>query len=153
MENLKIPLVRLPNSTGLDLPQKATLESVGMDLLAAIDSSMVIDSGTHQIIPTGISIELPQGYEAQVRPRSGLAAKHGITILNSPGTIDPDYRGEIGAIIINLGNAPFEIIRGMRIAQLVVNKFVNFYWDELEKLGTTKRGESGFGSTGTGKNE
>ena len=153
MENLKIPLVRLPNSTGLDLPQKATLESAGMDLLAAIDSSMVIDSGTHQIIPTGISIELPQGYEAQVRPRSGLAAKHGITILNSPGTIDPDYRGEIGAIIINLGNAPFEIIRGMRIAQLVVNKFVNFYWDELEELGTTKRGESGFGSTGTGKNE
>ena len=153
MEELNIPLVRLPNSAGLDLPQRATLESAGMDLLAAIDSSIVIDSGIHQVIPTGISIELPEGYEAQVRPRSGLAAKHGITILNSPGTIDPDYRGEIGAIIINLGNSPFEITRGMRIAQLVVSKFVNFYWDEMENLGTTKRGGGGFGSTGTGKNE
>lgn len=153
MEELNIPLVRLPNSAGLDLPQRATLESAGMDLLAAIDSSIVIDPGIHQVIPTGISIELPEGYEAQVRPRSGLAAKHGITILNSPGTIDPDYRGEIGAIIINLGNSPFEIIRGMRIAQLVVSKFVNFYWDEVENLETTKRGEGGFGSTGTGKGE
>ena len=153
MEELNIPLVRLPNSAGLDLPQRATLESAGMDLLAAIDSSIVIDPGIHQVIPTGISIELPEGYEAQVRPRSGLAAKHGITILNSPGTIDPDYRGEIGAIIINLGNSPFEIMRGMRIAQLVVSKFVNFYWDEKENLGTTKRGGGGFGSTGTGKNE
>ena len=153
MEELNIPLVRLPNSAGLDLPQRATLESAGMDLLAAIDSSIVIDPGIHQVIPTGISIELPEGYEAQVRPRSGLAAKHGITILNSPGTIDPDYRGEIGAIIINLGNSPFEIMRGMRIAQLVVSKFVNFYWDEMENLGTTKRGGGGFGSTGTGKNE
>ncbi|PPR64118.1 MAG: Deoxyuridine 5'-triphosphate nucleotidohydrolase [Alphaproteobacteria bacterium MarineAlpha3_Bin7] len=153
MEELNIPLVRLPNSAGLDLPQRATLESAGMDLLAAIDSSIVIDPGTHRVIPTGISIELPEGYEAQVRPRSGLAAKHGITILNSPGTIDPDYRGEIGAIIINLGNSPFEIMRGMRIAQLVVSKFVNFYWDEMENLGTTNRGEGGFGSTGTGKDE
>ena len=153
MEELNIPLVRLPNSAGLDLPQRATLESAGMDLLAAIDSSIVIDPGIHQVIPTGISIELPEGYEAQVRPRSGLAAKHGITILNSPGTIDPDYRGEIGAIIINLGNSPFEITRGMRIAQLVVSKFVNFYWDEVENLETTKRGEGGFGSTGTGKGE
>jgi len=153
MEELNIPLVRLPNSAGLDLPQRATLESAGMDLLAAIDSSIVIDPGIHQVIPTGISIELPEGYEAQVRPRSGLAAKHGITILNSPGTIDPDYRGEIGAIIINLGNSPFEITRGMRIAQLVVSKFVNFYWDEMENLGTTERGGGGFGSTGTGKNE
>ena len=153
MEELNIPLVRLPNSAGLDLPQRATLESAGMDLLAAIDSSIVIDPGTHCLIPTGISIELPKGYEAQVRPRSGLAAKHGITILNSPGTIDPDYRGEIGAIIINLGNSPFEITRGMRIAQLVVSKFVNFCWDEMENLGTTKRGGAGFGSTGTGKNE
>tara|TARA_A100001037_G_scaffold178795_1_gene160420 strand:- start:122 stop:583 length:462 start_codon:yes stop_codon:yes gene_type:complete len=153
MEELNIPLVRLPNSAGLDLPQRATLQSAGMDLLAAIDSSIVIDPGIHQVIPTGISIELPEGYEAQVRPRSGLAAKHGITILNSPGTIDPDYRGEIGAIIINLGNSPFEIMRGMRIAQLVVSKFVNFYWDEVENLGTTKRGGGGFGSTGTGKGE
>ena len=153
MENLKIPLVRLPNSAGLDLPQRATLDSAGMDLLAAIDSSIEIGPGSHQVIPTGISIELPRGYEAQVRPRSGLAAKHGITILNSPGTIDPDYRGEIGAIIINLGNSSFEIIRGMRIAQLVVNKFVNFCWDEVKKLETTKRGEGGFGSTGTGKGE
>ena len=153
MEELNIPLVRLSNSAGLDLPQRATLESAGMDLLAAIDSSIVIDPGTHRVIPTGISIELPEGYEAQVRPRSGLAAKHGITILNSPGTIDPDYRGEIGAIIINLGNSPFEIMRGMRIAQLVVSKFVNFYWDEMENLGTTNRGEGGFGSTGTGKDE
>ena len=153
MEELNIPLVRLPNSAGLDLPQRATLESAGMDLLAAIDSSIVIDPGIHQVIPTGISIELPEGYEAQVRPRSGLAAKHGITILNSPGTIDPDYRGEIGAIIINLGNSSFEITRGMRIAQLVVSKFINFYWDEMENLGTTKRGGGGFGSTGTGKNE
>ena len=153
MEELNIPLVRLPNSAGLDLPQRATLESAGMDLLAAIDSSIVIDPGIHQVIPTGISIELPEGYEAQVRPRSGLAAKHGITILNSPGTIDPDYRGEIGAIIINLGNSPFEITRGMRIAQLVVSKFVNFYWDEMENLGTTKRGWGGFGSTGTGKDK
>ena len=153
MQELNIPLVRLPNSAGLDLPQRATLESAGMDLLAAIDSSIVIDPGIYQVIPTGISIELPEGYEAQVRPRSGLAAKHGITILNSPGTIDPDYRGEIGAIIINLGNSPFEITRGMRIAQLVVSKFVNFYWDEMENLGTTKRGGGGFGSTGTGKDE
>ena len=153
MEKLQIPLARLPNSDGLDLPQRATLESAGVDLLAAVDSSITIAPGTHRVIPTGISIELPQGYEAQVRPRSGLAAKHGITILNSPGTIDPDYRGEIGVIIVNLGNAPFEIIRGMRIAQLVVNKFVDFSWDEMKTLGTTKRGEGGFGSTGTGKDE
>ena len=151
MKKLNIPLVRLPNSAGLDLPKRATHESAGVDLLAAIDSPIVIEPGTHQVVPTGISIELPQGCEAQVRPRSGLAAKHGITILNSPGTIDPDYRGEIGAIIINLGNSPFEIIRGMRIAQLVINKFVDFDWDEIEKLGTTKRGGGGFGSTGTGK--
>ena len=126
MEKLKIPLVRLPNSAGLDLPQRATLDSAGMDLLAAIDSPIEIDPGSHCIIPTGISIELPKGFEAQVRPRSGLAAKHGITILNSPGTIDPDYRGEIGAIIINLGNSSFEIIRGMRIAQLVVTNLLIF---------------------------
>ena len=153
MQELKIPLVRLANSAGLDLPQRATLESAGMDLLAAIENPILIEPGTHQIIPTGISIELPQGYEAQIRPRSGLAAKHGVTILNSPGTIDPDYRGEIGAIIINLGSTAFEISRGMRVAQLVVNKFVNFYWDERKKLGTTKRGEGGFGSTGTGKDK
>ena len=126
MEKLKIPLVRLPNSAGLDLPQRATLDSAGMDLLAAIDIPIEIDPGSHCIIPTGISIELPKGFEAQVRPRSGLAAKHGITILNSPGTIDPDYRGEIGAIIINLGNSSFEIIRGMRIAQLVVTNLLIF---------------------------
>ena len=124
-----------------------------MDIRANINKPFIIKPLERTIIKTGLFIELPVGYEAQVRPRSGLAAKHGITILNSPGTIDPDYRGEIGAIIINLGNSPFEITRGMRIAQLVVSKFVKFYWDEMENLGTTKRGGGGFGSTGTGKNE
>ena len=120
MTKIILDVRRLPNGAGLPLPEPATELSAGVDLVAAVDDSITLEPGERQIIPTGLAIALPSGYEAQIRPRSGLAAKNGITLVNSPGTIDADYRGEIGAILVNLGQETFTVERGMRIAQMVV---------------------------------
>ncbi len=143
-----IKLCRLDSSAGLDLPFYATPGSSGMDLLAAIDVSITIKPGMRAIVPTGISIALPHMYEAQIRPRSGLAAKNGVTVLNTPGTIDNDYRGEIKVIIINHGDVDFVVERGMRIAQMVITKYEQLEIIEVDSLDSTNRGDSGFGSTG-----
>lgn len=132
----------------LPLPAYATEQSAGMDVIAAIDEPIVLNTGDYAMVPTGISIALPAGYECQVRPRSGLSAKNGVTVLNSPGTVDADYRGEIKAILINHGKAPFTIERGMRIAQLVIAKYEHISWDVCDELDETTRGAGGFGSTG-----
>ena len=149
MSSLGVPIRRLPHGAGLPLPAYATAMSAGVDLLAAVSEPVVLEPGGRAAIPSGIAIALPPGYEAQVRPRSGLAMKHGITVLNSPGTIDADYRGEIGVILVNLGDAPFGIERGMRIAQMVVAPVNTVAWSEVESLPGSGRGDGGFGSTGT----
>lgn len=143
-----VSLRRLPHGADLPLPGYATAASAGMDLLAAIDAAVELAPGERLMVPTGISIALPPTHEAQVRPRSGLALKHGVTVLNSPGTIDADYRGEVGVILINLGQAPFAIARGDRIAQLVVAPVTRVAWDEAGRLPESERGAGGFGSTG-----
>lgn len=148
MSEFTIALKRLRNSDGLDLPAYATASSAGMDLLAATDSPQTIEPGERELIPTGIAIALPEGYEAQVRPRSGLALKHGVTVLNAPGTVDADYRGEIGVILINHGKEPFLVERGMRIAQMVFAKVSIGAWEEVPALPESERAEGGFGSTG-----
>ena len=148
INRLTVDLHRLANSAGLPLPSYATRDSVGTDLMAAIDKPILLEPGDRVLVPTGIALGIPKGFEAQVRPRSGLAFKHGITGLNSPGTIDSDYRGEISVILINHGTEPFRIERGMRIAQLVVAPVVHAVWNELEVLEQTERGTKGFGSTG-----
>jgi len=130
----------------LPLPFYATEHSAGLDLFSAVDE--VIRPMERKLIPTGIAIELPEGFEAQIRPRSGLALRHGITLLNSPATIDADYRGEIKVLLINLGEEEFIIKRGDRIAQMVISQVVRVEWEEVEELSTTSRGEGGFGSTG-----
>lgn len=140
--------VKIVNKSAFPVPTYATGLSAGMDLKANITESVTIDSLERAMIPTGLFIELPQGYEAQVRPRSGLAAKYGITVANAPGTIDADYRGEIKVILINLSKDKFVINPGERIAQMVVAKHENVEWEEVEVLGETQRGEGGFGSTG-----
>ncbi len=150
MTALSVPVQRLPHGAALPLPAYATADAAGLDLLAALDQSIMLDSMARALVPTGIAIALPQGYEAQVRPRSGLAAKHGITVLNSPGTIDADYRGEIKVILINLNSEAFEIEPGMRIAQMVIAPVTQIAWDERADLESTTRGTGGFGSTGTG---
>ena len=148
MTPLQVPLQRLPHGRDLPLPRYASEDAAGLDLLAAVIEPIELEPGARMLIPTGISIALPRGYEAQVRPRSGLALKHGIGLLNSPGTIDADYRGEIGVILINLGDAPFAIARGDRIAQLVVAPVTRLAWVEGENLPGSARGKGGFGSTG-----
>ena len=148
MTPLQVPLRRLPHGRDLPLPGYASEDAAGLDLLAAIEAPIELAPGQRKLIPTGISIALPYGYEAQVRPRSGLALKHGIGLLNSPGTIDADYRGEIGVILINHGDAAFAIARGDRIAQLVVAPVTRLAWAESEKLPESARGPGGFGSTG-----
>ena len=145
---LAVPVVRLAHAEGLDLPRHATAESAGMDLLAAVPADLTLKPGARELIPTGIAIALPRGFEAQVRPRSGLALRHGVTVLNSPGTVDADYRGEIGVILVNLGRDPFTVARGERIAQLVVAPVTRVTWDERESLEDSGRGAGGFGSTG-----
>ncbi|MDA8948286.1 dUTP diphosphatase [Flavobacteriaceae bacterium] len=140
--------VSVQNESNFDLPTYATKASAGADLKAALDTPVVLEPLARKIIPTGLKIALPEGYEAQVRPRSGLAAKHGITVLNSPGTIDADYRGEVGVILVNLSNTSFTIQPGERIAQLVVAKFEQIDWLPTTELSSTERGEGGFGSTG-----
>jgi dUTP pyrophosphatase len=144
-----VSIQRLPHGADLPLPAHATADSAGLDLLAAVASDRILQPGRRELVPTGISIALPRGFEAQVRPRSGLAAKAGITVLNSPGTIDADYRGEIGVILINHGSEPFVIRRGERIAQLVVAPVSRVAWLETAALAESSRGAGGFGSTGT----
>ena len=140
--------VRIVNHSPFDTPAYATEQSAGVDLKANITEPIVLGSLERTLVPTGLFIALPKGYEAQVRPRSGLAAKHGITVLNTPGTIDADYRGEIKVILVNLSKEPFEIVPGERIAQMVVAKHELVEWEEVESLDTTARGAGGFGSTG-----
>jgi len=140
--------VQIVNKSKHELPKYATKLSAGMDLRANIDEPVVLQPGERRLIPTGIHIGLPQGYEAQVRPRSGLALKHGITCLNSPGTIDADYTGEVGVILINHGHEPFTINDGDRIAQMVIAKFKKAAWVEVDVLQDTERGDGGFGHTG-----
>ena len=130
------------------LPQFETTQSAGMDLRANIDAPVVLQPGDRALIPTGIKMALPDGYEAQIRPRSGLAYKHGITVLNSPGTIDADYRGDVGVLLINHGRESFTVEDGMRVAQMVVAQYSQFEWDSVEDLDETARGTGGFGSTG-----
>ncbi|MEZ5813774.1 MAG: dUTP diphosphatase [Alphaproteobacteria bacterium] len=149
MSEVKVKLLPLEHAVGLQLPTYATEKSAGMDLTAALEEAIEIAPGDRALIPTGLSIALPEGYEAQIRPRSGLAIKHGVTVLNTPGTIDADYRGEIKVILINHGREPFIIERGMRIAQMVVEKFETVEWDIVKTLDNTDRGDGGFGSTGT----
>jgi len=144
-----INITRLPHAADLPLPSYATSQSAGMDLCAAIDTPITMAPGATALVPTGLAIALTPGFEAQVRPRSGLAAKNGVTVLNSPGTIDADYRGEIKAILINHGQEPFTIERGMRIAQMVIARHATIQWNEVETLDETDRGAGGFGSTGT----
>ncbi len=149
-ETLVVPIQRLPHAEGLELPAYATPCSAGMDLRAAVpeDEPLVLEPGRWALVPTGLVLALPPGFEGQVRPRSGLAARHGVTVLNSPGTIDADYRGEVKVLLINLGSEPFVIRRGERIAQLVVARHARVTWDERASLGETERGAGGFGSTG-----
>ena len=145
----KVAVKRLSHGADLPLPVYATANSAGLDLLAAIDAPQILAPGERALVPTGLAVSLPRGFEAQVRPRSGLALKNGITVLNSPGTIDADYRGEVGVVLINLGDKPFEISRGMRIAQMIVAPVTQLLWQEQEVLSETARGARGFGSTGT----
>ena len=130
------------------LPQFETLQSAGMDLRANIDAPITLTPGDRALIPTGIAMALPSGFEAQIRPRSGLAYKHGVTVLNSPGTIDADYRGDVGVLLINQGKEDFVIEDGMRVAQMVVAAYTQFTWNAVDNLDTTERGAGGFGSTG-----
>ncbi len=144
-----IHVVRLPHAEGLPLPSYATAGAAGMDLLAAVQRPVTLAPGARALIPTGLRIAIPAGYEVQVRPRSGLALKNGITLPNSPGTIDEDYRGELGVILLNAGQEPFTVERGMRIAQAVLAPVVRAVWAEVAELPETDRGAGGFGSTGT----
>jgi dUTP diphosphatase len=147
---VRIDVRQLPHGEGLSLPAYQTAHAAGLDLLAAVpeDSPVVLAPGKHAMIPTGLTIALPEGYEAQVRPRSGLAAKHGVTVLNAPGTVDADYRGEISVLLINHGAAPFTIRRGERIAQMVIAAVTQAELNLVDSLAETQRGSGGFGSTG-----
>jgi dUTP pyrophosphatase len=145
---LSVSITQSPHAKGLNLPKYGTEHSAGMDLEAAIDSPITLKPGERAMVPTGLAIALPAGYEAQVRPRSGLAAKNGVTVLNTPGTIDADYRGEIKVILTNLGTEPFTVERGMRIAQMVIAAYNRVEWTAVETLDETARGTGGFGSTG-----
>ena len=150
MTVVEVAVTRLPHGEDLELPRYETPDSAGMDLLAAVERDQVIEPGQRLLVPTGLAIALPRGYEGQVRPRSGLALKHGVTVLNAPGTIDADYRGEVGVILINHGAAPFTVSRGSRIAQLVVAPVEQANWRPAEALDVSERGSGGFGSTGLG---
>ncbi|MGE4351930.1 MAG: dUTP diphosphatase [Bdellovibrionales bacterium] len=146
-----VAITKLAHADGLDLPAYATEHAAGMDLCAAVTEDVVLDVGQRKLIPTGLAIALPEGFEAQIRPRSGLALKNGLSVLNSPGTIDADYRGEVQIILANLGNEPFTVTRGMRIAQMVVAPYTRVTWGQVEQLDSTARGAGGFGSTGVKK--
>jgi len=148
---VRVPIRRLSHAIADALPAYATAHSAGLDLQAAVAAPVVLAPGARALIPTGYAIALPDGFEAQVRPRSGLALDHGLSVLNGPGTIDADYRGEIGVILINLGPAAFSVTRGMRIAQLVVAPVARVGWELAETLADSGRGAGGFGSTGAGR--
>lgn len=154
-DDLRIKVVQLPHAQGLPLPAYESDEAAGMDLAAALDEGKALRlvPGARALVPTGLLLELPKGSEAQVRPRSGLALRHGITVLNSPGTIDSDYRGEVKVLLINLGDAAFEIERGERIAQLIIAKVARATLIGGTRIGATKRGSGGFGSTGVAANK
>ena len=144
-----IDVVKRAHAADLALPAYATAQSAGMDLQAAVAADIILPPGGRALVPTGLAIALPEGYEAQIRPRSGLAAKNGVTVLNAPGTIDADYRGEIGVVLINHGSEAFAVTRGMRIAQMVIARHAQARWQEVADLSQTARGAGGFGSTGT----
>lgn len=148
----QLRIKRLPHAEGLPLPAYQTADAAGMDLLAAVpaDAPLVLPPGGHALVPTGLAIALPPGTEAQVRPRSGLAAKNAVTVLNAPGTVDADYRGEVQVILINHGAAPFAVERGMRIAQMIIAPVLQVAPAEVAELDATERGAGGFGSTGRG---
>ena len=146
---LHIKVLRLPHARGLPLPAYQSDGAAGADLVAAVERRQILGPGARCLVPTGLILELPPGYEAQVRPRSGLALRHGVTVLNSPGTIDCDYRGELQVLLVNLGDAPFTIERGERIAQLVVQRVEQARLTEVAKIAATRRGAGGFGSTGS----
>ncbi len=148
MDKVKVIVKRTVGGKGIPLPRYMTTGAAGMDLYAAVEQTEVLQPGEIKLIPTGLCISLPEGYEAQIRPRSGLALKYGITMVNTPGTIDADYRGEIGLILINLGRTPFSINRGDRVAQMVVNRVTRADFIEVEDLNDTARSSGGFGSTG-----
>jgi len=148
MKKMKVKIV---NHSKHPLPEYKTDMSSGMDLKANIENEIILNPGERELIPTGLFISLPKGYEAQIRPRSGLAINYGITVLNAPGTIDADYRGEIKVILINLSQKPFTINDGDRIAQMVINKVEQISWDEVKELDKTQRGSGGFGHTGINK--
>jgi dUTP pyrophosphatase len=147
--SIALPVRILPHGEGLALPAYQTADSAGLDLVAAVEAEMVLNPGARALVPTGLAIALPSGYEAQIRPRSGLAFKHGLTVLNSPGTVDADYRGEVKVLMINLGQEPFAVKRGERIAQMVVAPVMQIAWQPVADLDETARGAGGFGSTGT----
>lgn len=148
MPELPVRVTILPHGVGLALPDYATPGSAGCDLVAAVEAPVTLSPGTRALIPTGFAMALPHGWEAQIRPRSGLALKHGLTCLNSPGTIDADYRGEVGVILANLGSEPFVVERGMRIAQMVIASVYQARFERVAALDETARGAGGFGSTG-----
>lgn len=147
--SLLIPVSRTSSGEGLKLPAYQSAGAAGLDLLAAVNDQVILRPGTRRLIPTGFSLAIPEGHEAQVRARSGLAADHGVTVLNAPGTIDSDYRGEVKVLLANLGALPFTVTRGMRIAQMIVARVERTVWDERTALPKTVRHAGGFGSTGT----
>jgi len=148
MKEIPVSVRRLDHGADLPLPRYESDGAAGLDLSAAVDAALTLLPGSTALVPTGLAIALPNGFEAQIRPRSGLAAKHGVTVLNAPGTVDADYRGEVKVILINHGAQPFTIERGMRIAQMVVAPVTRLVWDETSQLPDTQRGAGGFGSTG-----
>ncbi|MEE8276657.1 MAG: dUTP diphosphatase [Alphaproteobacteria bacterium] len=150
MTGVEVAVTRLPHGAGLPLPDYRSEAAAGLDLLAAVEDVLELAPGAWAPIPTGLAVALPAGFEAQVRPRSGLAAEHGVTVLNSPGTIDADYRGEVRVVLVNHGRAPFAVSRGMRIAQMVIAPVSRALWRPVEALPESARGEGGFGSTGVG---
>jgi dUTP pyrophosphatase len=147
---IPIAVKRLPHNVDLPLPSYESALAAGMDLPAAVEQDVILEPGQRALIPTGLAIALPGGYEAQIRPRSGLAARNGVTVLNTPGTVDADYRGEVKVILANLGDQPFTVTRGARIAQMVIAPVVQALLEEVAELPETARGIGGFGSTGTG---
>jgi dUTP pyrophosphatase len=147
--SLRVKVVRLPHGRDLALPAYQSVGAAGLDLLAAVEKPLTLKPGARALVPTGLILEIPRGFEAQVRPRSGLALRHGIGVLNTPGTIDSDYRGEVQVLLINLGDKPFAVVRGERIAQLVVQRIERAELSEAVEVSVTRRGAGGFGSTGT----
>jgi dUTP pyrophosphatase len=147
VEEIAVSIRRLPRTEDLPLPRYMTDQAAGMDLMAAVGEETTILPGERKLIPTGVTVAIPEGYEAEIRPRSGLALRHGVTLVNAPGTIDADYRGEVGVILINHGQAPFVVRRGDRIAQMVVHRICRVRWAVCGELSPTERGGGGFGHT------